>query len=380
MESYLFSLLPLLEQQGVHSHFIYGTGDPELWKNASAVPEIGKASLSADGKAEAGVRGVLDREKPDVVHIHNVQNLGVLKACLGYGRTVLTTHDYRGVCPANSFFYKRTQKICGRPGAGLPCFVHGVKDRCLTLRPHYATYFYRRSRQTTKRASELAQVIAPSDGARQFLLRSGIPDDVTTVLPYFCPVEPAPSPRKPPERTTITFLGRIASNKGHEYFIEALGLLPEEVQGVLVGNLGEQGGAYVKHLAQQYRCAARLRVQQWASRHEVVEILDQTTVFVFPSLWPETLGIVGIEAMARGVPVVASNVGGVTEWLNDGRNGRLVPPRSAVAIRDAVEEIAFDSEKLEQMGRQALETVRTRFDPLVHVQQLLSIYARASNG
>ena len=71
----------------------------------------------------------------------------------------------------------------------------------------------------------------------------------------------------------------------------------------------------------------------------------QSNVLVFPSVWAETLGIVGLEALAHGVPVVASDVGGVREWLDDEKTGFLVPPKSPQAIASAIQQEADASAK-----------------------------------
>ena len=65
------------------------------------------------------------------------------------------------------------------------------------------------------------------------------------------------------------------------------------------------------------------------------QVLQHTTVFTFPSLWPETLGIVGLEALSQGVPVIGSDIGDVREWLQDGVNGCLVTLGDADTIAKA---------------------------------------------
>ena len=378
VEIYLLSLLPLMEAQGAASHIVYGEGDEALCRRATNVPEIGEASFAEDRGAERRISEVLHETRPDVVHVHNVQNLGVLRACLSYGRAVMTAHDYRSICPANTFFFKRTQEICGRDHGELGCFATTVTKHCVTPRPQYGAYFYRRVRETLKNAHKFAKVIAPSQGARERLLRAGFGSNEVDVLPYFCPIRPAPSPRPLPARTTITFMGRLAPNKGHEYFIEALGLLSKEVLGVMVGNFRNGLDQEMRALARQFGCEDRLELHQWASREEVLRILDRTTVFIFPSLWQETLGIVGLEALARGVPVVASDVGGVREWLRDGRNGRLVTPKAAEEIRDAVLDLTSSRERIEECGREGINTINEGFLPQQHVEKLMHLYEQVS--
>lgn len=376
VETYLFGLLPRLEERGVTPVVVYADGDPTLYGRTCHVPAVGTTGFRAERAARAQVKMVLREEAPDVIHIHNVQNVGALQASLEYGPTVLTTHDYRWVCPANSFFYKRTQEVCNRT-CGLGCFTATLTKYCLTPRPQYAVYFYRRARWGIEHAERFAHVIAPSEGARAKYAASGFGGASMTVLPYFCELDPAGTPRPIPETPTITYLGRVAPNKGHEYFVEALGHLPKEVHGVIVGGISNQAARELRAKAKRSGCEDQLELRGWASRDEVLALLQQTTVFVFPSLWPETLGIVGIEALSQGVPVVASDVGGVREWCVDGQTGYVVPPKDAGAIADHVRRLIADKDRLSAFGRRGIRLIRNKFSPGEHVDRLLSIYERA---
>ena len=217
-------------------------------------------------------------------------------------------------------------------------------------------------------------MIAPSGGARERLEKSGCDPAKIDVLPYFCPLAPKSQPRPLPERKTITFMGRIAPNKGHQYFIKALGLLPDDYQGIMVGSFNNDSERSLMNLAKEAGCKNRLILKRWATREEVLAIMDQTTVFIFPSLWPETLGIVGIEAMARGVPVVASDIGGVREWLVDGVNGYLVQPKAHHAISSAVQSITESEQKTISFGKAGIQLINEKFLPSLHIDKLSHIY------
>lgn len=379
VETYLFGLLPRLEERGTTPVVAYGDGDPALHEPVRHVPALGTAGFGAEARARTQMETVLREEAPDLVHVHNVQNVGALQASLDYGPTVVTTHDYRWVCPANNFFHERPQAICERT-CGLGCFATTITKRCVTPRPQYAAYFYRRAKWGVEHANDFAGVIAPSEGAQKKYESSGFEDASMSVLPYFCELEPAESPRPIPDPPTITYLGRVASNKGHEYFIEALGQLPGAVRGKMVGSISDDVADALRALAAEHGCAGQLELHGWAARAEVVDLLDQTSVFVFPSLWPETLGIVGIEALSRGVPVVASDVGGVPEWCIEGETGYRVPPKDGTAIADSVEDLLSEENRLRAFGKRGIALIRNKFRPEQHVDRLLRIYHRAQTS
>ena len=374
VETYMLAVLPLLREQGLDLAVVYETGDSSNFPASIQLNGLGSSHFSTDRTVENRLREVLAWEKPDLLHIHNVQNVGVYKASLDYGPTLITAHDFRTVCPASMFFYKKTQEICGRK-RGLGCFTTTLKKGCMTLSPGYATYSYHRTGWISKKSSKLARVIAPSQGAKERLVKSDFNREQISVLPYFCPVEPVKEPRPIPKTPTITFIGRMTGNKGPKYFFEALGKLPDFVRGKIVGSIDDETERQIYDYANEQGWQRdRLDVHRWATPSEIMDVLDNTTVFIFPSLWSETLGIVGIEAMARGVPVVASDVGGVREWLYDGKNGYLVEPKNPEQICEAVLKLIASDETLIEFGMRCIETINEKFLPTSHVDKLIRIY------
>ena len=95
---------------------------------------------------------------------------------------------------------------------------------------------------------------------------------------------------------------------------------------------------------------------------------------IFPSLWAEPFGIVGIEAMARGVPVVGFNVGGVRDWLEDEKTGYLVGRNDTAAMSNRVKVLLDDSELRKRMGLAGMEKVRREFGREKHLERLLALY------
>ena len=378
VETYLLNLLPLMRDSGIDQSVIYASGDESLWGRSKRLAEVAATGFASDASAYKAATALLTDLDPDVIHVHGIQNVGVLKACLDAAPTMMTTHDYRLICPASTFFYKRTQEVCQRQ-CGPGCFSTTLTKHCLTLRPSYAAYYYYRSRWVIRHAARFAHIIAPCADALERYARAGFAEDRISVMPYFCPMRPEKEPRPVPEKTTITYIGRLAPNKGHEYFLRALGALPDSVQGIMVGNFSESSKKHTIEEAERSGCAHRLSVHAWSTQEKIIQILDDTSVLIFPSLWPETLGIVGLEAFSRGVPVVASRIGGVPEWLNDGKNGFMVDPKSPGQIRDAVLKLVEDRSALIEFGKEALRTINRKFLPERHVSALTDVYLSAIN-
>ena len=199
---------------------------------------------------------------------------------------------------------------------------------------------YRVSSWIEKTAFEAADaVIAVSDGMRRDILRSYPALDESRVqvvhngidLVRWKPAPDADAVRAlgiDPDRPSVVFVGRITRQKGLPYLLRAAATLPTDVQLVLCAGAPDTP----EILAEVTRGVESLQQERsgvvWLDRllsqHELAAVLTAGTVFVCPSVY-EPLGIVNLEAMACGLPVVGTATGGIPEVVVDGQTGRLVP-------------------------------------------------------
>ncbi|HEY9498012.1 MAG TPA: glycogen synthase [Terrimesophilobacter sp.] len=182
-------------------------------------------------------------------------------------------------------------------------------------------------------------VIAVSDGMRRDILRAypGLDEQRVSVVHNGIDLErwrPAPDDELlrnlgiDPLRQTVVFVGRITRQKGLSYLLQAAAKLPEDVQLVLCAGapdtpeILEETQGLVAELQQQRTGVVWL--DRLLNHQELVAVLSGATTFVCPSIY-EPLGIVNLEAMACGLPVVGTATGGIPEVVEDGITGRLVP-------------------------------------------------------
>ena len=131
-----------------------------------------------------------------------------------------------------------------------------------------------------------------------------------------------------PDRPSVVFVGRITRQKGLPYFLRAAEQLPPEVQLVLCAGAPDTAEIEAEVTALVEKLARTRSGVFWISRmlprEELVAVLASGTVFACPSVY-EPLGIVNLEAMAVGLPVVGTATGGIPEVVDDGVTGELVP-------------------------------------------------------
>ena len=169
------------------------------------------------------------------------------------------------------------------------------------------------------------------------------------------------------------FAGRIVSQKGVAVLIRAA----REVDGefVICGD-GRQLEA-MRRLARRIGVQSRVSFKGWLGADELAQEFADASVVVVPSLWPEPFGLVGIEALAAGRPVIASATGGIEDWLDDRVSGLCVKPGDVRDLAQALNELLADPDRQRAMGEAGRDIVRTRFSPERHVAALLDAYASA---
>src|SRR6185295_5739782 len=101
------------------------------------------------------------------------------------------------------------------------------------------------------------------------------------------------------------------------------------------------------------------------------------SVAVVSSVWPEPFGAVGLEAMRFGLPVVAFDAGGISEWLVNGHNGFLVPWMDRAAFAARVEELLGDKALARQMGERGRQLVAEQYEFSKYINGLENLFVRA---
>jgi glycosyltransferase involved in cell wall biosynthesis len=359
----------LLRSAG-HTVFTYEVRNPESRVATAAA----LASAAWNASAKRTVRALTEKHQPDVAHVHNTWFALSPSVFAGLRRAgvpvVATLHNYRLLCTNGLLF--RDGRPCEDCVGTHPW--HGVRHRCyrnsaLASSAVAGTIALHRARGTWERDVDL--FLALTDSARQRFIAGGLPADRIRVKPNFAP-DPGPRRCAPQDSDVVLFVGRLSAEKGIEEFLLAWAAAnPAPLRLRIVGDGPLQRRA--KALG-----APRVELLGRLPSTEVRRLMLGARTLVFPSRSHESFGLVVVEAMAAGLPVVAADVGGVRELISSDGYQHIVPPahdRWVTAMRSVVE-----GSWLNAAGETGRRRYEARFSASANLEALEAAYRTVATG
>lgn len=237
-----------------------------------------------------------------------------------------------------------------------------------------------------EKVAEAAFVVTISAYNRDLILRECGPQWLEKVVVIHSGIETGffePSNNgRPRGRFNILCVGTLHEVKGQAYLIDACRSLSESGVDFTCRFVGE--GKDRSMLERRIAAAGlegRIRLLGQRARGEVLELLRSADVLVTPSVPTkqgkrEGIPVVLMEALATGIPVVASDISGIPELVEDGRTGLLVPPRDSAALGHALLRLHGDEALRRQLGRAGRQKVEREFDAYANAGRLASEIAR----
>jgi glycosyltransferase involved in cell wall biosynthesis len=319
-------------------------------------PEIGSAFERA-----------LDEFRPDVVHFHNIVGLSLSMIDVCYRRrvpTVMTLHDYWGICFKNTFL-KNNGNICTHGGlACLDCreMLAGPLPLPSPVRNAHILFALRR----------VNRLITPSRYVARQYIANGLPSEKFAVIQNGIDVESFAPHQHRTDELTLGFIGHLGYHKGLDILLHALSLMePTHVRLLVVGT--GQDAERMKAFAHERGLDPYVTFLGQVNNERIASVYQEIDVLVVPSVWPENSPVTITEAMASGIPVIASDVGGISELVEDGVTGYLIPLRDSLAIADRIVRFLKRPELLKTMGERAREKIQA-YQMRRQVEQIVVVY------
>jgi glycogen synthase len=174
----------------------------------------------------------------------------------------------------------------------------------------------------------------------------------------------------------VLFVGRITDQKGIFHLLEAAPLLPAGVQVVLCASAPDTPEIEARLREAVARHPNVVWINEMVAVEEVVQLYSHAAVFVCPSVY-EPFGLINLEAMACGTPVVASAVGGILEVVENGVTGLLVPPGRPDQLAQALNRVLGDRALAQGLGQAGRRRVEERFSWASVAERTERVYAAA---
>ena len=309
-----------------------------------------------DLKALVSTFVILQRCKPQIVHTHTSKTgiIGRLAAWLT--RTPIIIHT-----PHGHVFYGHFSKPLS--------WLFLQLERLLARITHHQI------------------ALTPEEGKDYLNLSVAKPDNISVIhsgveMNRFKQSVTGNNPKRnelgiPLDSLVVGFVGWLTAIKGVSFLVRAMSGVIQKHQNcllVLVGKGDEKGEEEIKlkEQVENLGLADNARFLGW--RQDVDEITRCFDVFVLPSL-NEGMGRVLVEAMAAGLPIVATRVGGIPDLVIDGKNGMLVPPKDTVALERAISELLSDKARRKQMGETGKRMCRP-YSVEAMVEKINDLYSR----
>jgi len=319
---------------------------------------------------------IVNSNKIDIIHIHSISDPKLIDACFDLAPVVRSMHEPRIVCPGHGKFLRYSEKVCDKD-FGMHCLVDIYREGCSNRHPKRVisamanTYF-----EINTASKKYSSIIVMSKYMEKEAIQVGFSKDIISYNPYFTPIveETAISNTPKDKEKTLLFIGRLSKTKGTHYFIESgLELLKKghNINFAIVGD-GYDRHYFENMIPKNYK--SKFTFHGWKDGYEIQEIFNNSYLLVFPSIYPEAFGIVGIEALMRGLPVVGFDVGGVSTWLKNNINGFLVPVKNIEKLTQSVGLLLEDEVLYREMSLKAREVAIDEFTPDKHIIKLIELY------
>ena len=333
-------------------------------------------------KAKKQLAGIIKHEKPDLIHVHNLQNPFIFSQCVKLAPVARSIHDPRLYCFTDWRLLPKSRKICPYP-LGARCVTEGcvAKDLLLyTLSGKRAIFKYLHY-LAHKKADRL---ILESKAMISCILQNGYKEEQVALLPNFTvthelfEVQERNKKYSVPEENSLVFVGRASYEKGLTFLLEAVSRLKVPFKLYLVTGGPEMPVVYQK--IKELKLEDRVILPGVLSYEETRKYYNKAALVVVPSVWLESFCLVGLEAMANAKPVVAYKTGGISDWLLDGSTGLLAECGNIPELAEKIEFLLKNKETAVSFGLNGFNRVKELYSKEVYIPRLIEIYKETIAG
>lgn len=339
---------------------------------------------------ENHLKSYLAEVQPDIFHLFSgyLQTGGALEAAFANQiASVVSLTDYYFVCSRINLV-TTSHMVCNfanTPEACLACairekrrnryierFIPGFMDFMVKRQPARQQAFAQRASYLASVLNRVDRVIAPSQFLRSIHVQGGIQPEKIVYSRQgrdFAPQATSEPAGQPSDLLRVGFIGQLTHIKGAHILLQAMQRLPGlPIQVELYGD-HDKFPAYVLKLRKLARRDKRIHFRGRFSADQMSQVYRSLDVVVVPSIWYENSPNVILEAFGHKTPVITSNLGGMAELVEDGRNGLLFTVNDPLSLADQLRRLVEDRSLLARL-RGGIRPVRSTAEELAELCQI----------
>jgi len=327
-------------------------------------------------EAERNLSLMLEKIRPDIAHAHNIiyhLSPSVLNACYKkHIPAVITLHGADFICPGIRLMLggkKHCKDELCKNNKAYNCFLNKCADGNLYRSIFASGEFYFRKSQ--RMYEKISAYICPSQALMELALRSGMKKEKLSLITNFADNNLLKNTPEYSNKGYFLYAGRLAKEKGIEYLLRAMYLVPKDLKLHLVGTGPFE--AELKKLCLELELN-NVYFMGFKSGKELEEEYKNSIGVVLPSNSFEIFGLTLIEAYSWGKPVIASNIGGMPEVVDNNITGIVVEPENIGQLADAMDLLYNNNQLVINMGIKGRKKVETIYNPEMHYSKLIKLY------
>ena len=374
-EQYVLNVSNELENLGHRLIIVYGIQSNKTLKHENRNEYFLSALMNPEGLTDENsykaLNAIISKHNPDVAFFHNIPNYALIKMCSERLATARYIHDHRFFCPKGDKMFIIGGSTCDFP-MSISCYLNTFWRGCLHPFPNISLPLIKNKVRAFKALKNI-QLIVASQYMKKCLIRNEFSPPSIEVIPYYCSYN-----RKVDVEFNdfVFFAGRLIKQKGVKYLIESIPRWPKQLNLKIAGDgpLEEK----LKSFAQKLSVSHRIEFLGSLSNKDIQKYYETCLLTVVPSIWDEPFGIVGLEAMYCQKPIVAFNVGGITDWLKDGLNGFLVKRKDVRKLADKISYLFYHKQIAEKMGKAGSKIYQDQYEKDHHLSRLIQVFEKIS--
>ena len=274
----------------------------------------------------------------DIVIIHNIIAVEYLPF-MPANKTFFFAHDHNIYCQRHHYYTPVGRINCHRKYNKFICKICSLNRNPAPPLAEYRKF----------------PALVLSDFMAENLQKNGF--EKVVKLPAFIKTENIEHEFMPDGMLRILFLGQLIRGKGADLMLTSLAELDIPFDCTIAGDGKDR--QMLEKMVENFHLCDKVHFTGFVSDTE--KLWKNCDIFFFPVRWQEPFGLVGLEAMAHGVPVIAFDTGGIREWLSEFENGIVVPEKKVVAAAGILGGLAGNKDALEAMGKRGLELAKEKF-------------------